>query len=552
MKSITAHPESIRRIFTRKYIIPIFQRPYSWEQEQCEKLWTDIIEFLDNKDDKDDKYFLGNIVVHPSSDGELDTLEVIDGQQRLTTLLLLIKAIHSRCNGLLDAGALEACLKTKDPITDKLTSNLRVDSHVLAEDKKNLHFLILQGVDKTPKCKFVENYRLLETVIDEWCKSIDGGDDGLVVALNEFIPMLLNDIVLIPIHCESQNDALTIFETINNRGLSLSDADIFKAKLYQHTTQTRQATFIEEWNALKNHDWLFRVLMHIIRAESGSCEKEISLRSFFTTKETPLSKPDEIMNSLNLINRIEEENWFDSDEIASLWYIMNAYPNHYWKFPLYVFLHKHGSIDPKTNEFALPGKMGTQFRELLEATVKYFFIKGLLHNRVTAMKQTVYCVCAKIESSGDYISEYRKDLKDANIDLINFEGKQQQRYIGGLVLLSAYLNPTQNKADFREVIRGKYHIEHILPKKWNHYDGWDEDTYGVHLDTLGNCIPLSSSLNIAAKNEFFDRKKVEYKKSTIQDALDLLHIAEWTPKEVEKKHAEKVTRLKDFFNSVWA
>lgn len=558
MKSITANPQNIRQIFTKKYIIPNFQRPYSWDLEQCEKLWTDILDFYEMRESKDDKYFLGNIVVTFTSEEKLDTLEVIDGQQRLTSLLLLIKAIHVRSKNWFDASVLESCLRIKDPITDKLTQHLRIDSRVIEEDKENLHALILHGVDKTPKCKFVDNYQFFEMAIDDWCKSSSTDDLSLTVALKDFILVLLDDILLLPIHCDSQSDALTIFETINNRGLSLSDADIFKARLYHHCAPIDQAAFINDWNVLKDHDWLFRVLMHIKRAESGNVTQEAGLRTFFMAKDSPLSTPNKTMNSLYLIDSIEQGEWFSSDEIACLWYIMDTYPNKYWKFPLYVFLHKHGSIDPKTNEFVLSGKMTMQFKELLEATVKYFFTKGILYNRLPPMRLATYRVCAKVEADEDYIQEYRSELFAAEADKVEIRLKLEKgnqsippRYFRGLVLLSAYLNPLQNKTDFRAFACSKFHIEHILPKKWNNYDGWTNTTWTDSIDTIGNCIPLERSLNIKAQNEFFNWKKEEYRKSTIQDARNLLNIEKWTPEEHREVNVEKVSRVLNFLRTLW-
>lgn len=69
MKAISATPKEIRKVFSSKFVIPSFQRPYSWEMEQCEKLWDDITDFHATKTPKD-KYFLGNIVLHPAEDDD--------------------------------------------------------------------------------------------------------------------------------------------------------------------------------------------------------------------------------------------------------------------------------------------------------------------------------------------------------------------------------------------------------------------------------------------------------------------------------------------------
>ena len=88
-----------------------------------------------------------------------------------------------------------------------------------------------------------------------------------------------------------------------------------------------------------------------------------------------------------------------------------------------------------------------------------------------------------------------------------------------------------------------------MPKKWNNYDGWTDALWGEQLNSLGNLIPLGRALNIAAKNEFFDRKKQEYAQSKVQDALDLLNLSDWTPAAVEEKQKEKIQRLLRYFQA---
>ena len=82
MKTISANPQSIRDIFKSEYVIPDYQRPYSWDTYQCDQLWDDFILFYEGVLKDGEQYFLGNIVVFK----EKDKFFVIDGQQRLTIL----------------------------------------------------------------------------------------------------------------------------------------------------------------------------------------------------------------------------------------------------------------------------------------------------------------------------------------------------------------------------------------------------------------------------------------------------------------------------------
>ena len=234
MKTITAKPEDIRTIFSREYQIPMFQREYSWEQEQCETLWDDLIDFHNEKDKKD-KYFLGNIVVHPIDESE--KFSVIDGQQRLTTLLLLIRALFDNAG---TVKALEECLKIKDKLSSELTNNIRLNSDVIEGDKKNLEKIILEGRCDDENSRLNINYDMFKKKISDW-KQGKTSDE-----LNKLILTFLDNVVLLPILCETEDDALNIFETINNRGLSLSDADIFKSKLYAGIESSKRSEFIDE------------------------------------------------------------------------------------------------------------------------------------------------------------------------------------------------------------------------------------------------------------------------------------------------------------------
>lgn len=89
--SLSAEQKSIKMILKNdRFVIPSYQRPYSWTEDQCRELWEDLVNFFQS-DKKDEGYFLGNIIFAKSND--VEELEVIDGQQRLITLSLLLKAL---------------------------------------------------------------------------------------------------------------------------------------------------------------------------------------------------------------------------------------------------------------------------------------------------------------------------------------------------------------------------------------------------------------------------------------------------------------------------
>ena len=149
------------------------------------------------------------------------------------------------------------------------------------------------------------------------------------------------------------------------------------------------------------------------------------------------------------------------------------------------------------------------------------------------------------------MSEYRneKDIStsDKSEFLARLEGNRLGRFHKGIVLISAYLNPRQNIEELAELLSGKYDIEHILPRNWNNYDGWDEETHLEDVNLLGNTMPLARRQNISASNGFFTRKIKEYKKSGVQDALDLIDNSNWTRDRLLERNNEKIKLIREFF-----
>lgn len=321
MKAINATPKNIRQIFSDTYVIPDFQRPYSWNIEECETLWNDIIEFHEDIQNENEKYFLGNIVIHL----ENDNYSVIDGQQRLTTLQILIKAFFTKAGVV---AALEKCLKKEDKLTAQVINELRVESKVLANDKINLYDIIFNEGTNTTSSNFLDNFIFFKNKIDLWFTNTGSSSDKL----NKLILTILDRLVILPILCDSEDDALVIFETINNRGLPLTDADIFKAKIHRASGEEKDY-FLDTWKKLENHEWLFRIFMHVDRGNNDDVSKEKALRKYFSSSLLLNSDWRKTLDSIELFYEIENTNWLLDPVCNSFWGILSTYPNYYWNYP---------------------------------------------------------------------------------------------------------------------------------------------------------------------------------------------------------------------------
>ncbi len=371
--SLNAEQKSLKDVFTRseKYVIPLYQRPYSWGYDECLQLYTDLIEAFKS----DEAYFLGNIIIARSTDTKTkDELEVIDGQQRLTTLILLFKAIKLLYPKTYKS--LDRSIWIEDEETDEKYPKIVTKIFEILDEKKNLERVINidkdeflneyyicfdnKGEEINLKCldrnfrenKFLYNLILFYKWIDYYL-----GDD--IDKLRDFIKFLLEQVYMLPIELveenkdKARNKALMIFERINNRGLNLSDADIFKAYLYSKANNKND--FARYWSDIKNQtedlgykiDDIFRFYSHIVRGENSIISSEISLRDFFTIKDySPFKQKvyNDIMDDLYKI--IETIKIINNRKKSNKWLqILDYYTNQYPKIALVCYVYKNNFND---------------------------------------------------------------------------------------------------------------------------------------------------------------------------------------------------------------
>lgn len=542
MKAIQANPKTIREVFSDSYIIPEFQRPYSWEEEECSKLFEDL---TDAFQEGDNNYYLGSIILYKEEPSK--NLNVIDGQQRLTTIMLLIKALFESAGTF---KALAPCLKIKDPRTDELTNELRIQTKVLENDFNEMKEIILEGKDDG-KTKIKKNYKFLKDKLKDFRINIDSD------TLDAFITWFLDHVVLLPIQCEALDDALIAFNTVNNRGMPLGDADIFKAYLFRSATTDKQSQkdLIKRWNDLNENgeiDELFRRLMHIKRSQKGDTTREIGLRKYFEA-EKEKSLFDDWKNAVKTLEKIKYfDEWdFSSDRIINLLAILDCWkPNDYIWYPVIIFWYKYAE-ENDNEEWTLSPEKEEEFEKLLFATIKFFYVNAIAYRSVNAVKDTTYKVYCAINNEEDYIHFYNEKYGEAfDVFEKRIKSYEYSKFKGALVALLAVLNKNQNQAELSDL--DNWELEHILPQKggYNNYNGWTEEQYSEKLNTLGNFVMLEKKLNIRASNEFFNKKKKEYEKSVIEEAKDLTKINDWTYSDWEKRHAIKEKEILDFFKEI--
>lgn len=554
MAELIVNKKSISELFSGShFIIPDYQRPYEWDIETCETLWSDIINFFENKDGDDDNYFLGTIVYYPNK----KQLELIDGQQRTTSLMLLLRAFYKKLEDMEEdeeviglKNQLAPCLWDINKISQKVDdkSKIHIISEVIDKDE-NLIFrnILEQGIaNKNNKDNYSKNYLYFKEKCDEFAKNSP-------LKWKEFCITILSQCIILPIECDTQDTALTIFSTLNNRGLPLSDADIFKAQLYknrqdvgerkQFTDTWKEITVICKGAKISIND-VFRYYTHVLRAKNKYSGKEIGLRKFYQDNSWKnLNKVDlsEIM-ALAKFWKFVYRNYQDEVEynvstnskkwINCLW----CYPNEYWKYAVSVFFLKNKDNDNFADQFEL----------MLERLVAFLFAKFINKPTVNAIKSDIFKACIDFEYGNHHQYTYDMELK-SDLFYQKISEHSQSKITRALLLLHAYLNPNQTT-----LIDYKFEIEHIFPTKWQNtnYNGWDKKDANQYLNNLGNKIVLEKSLNILAGNGYFGQKKEKYQISTIVTIQDLVNHPkdDWLKEDIEEREKRIKADLIEFFH----
>ncbi|GAA8683619.1 DUF262 and DUF1524 domain-containing protein [Helicobacter pylori] len=239
---------------TNQFVIPIYQRLYSWKKEQCEQLWDDIIKIGGN--DKMNGHFIGSILYVLDGNTHSSPLLIIDGQQRLTTITLLLIALRNHSSDEVKRKEIESYLINSNKDGDKKFRLILSES-----DKDTLLFLIDKDRRKPsePSLKIVENFKLFE----KWIRKNTDKLETIFKGLEKLM------IVWIALKKE-KDDPQLIFESTNSKGIELTQADLIRNYIIMETEVEKQEDFYNQyWRAMeeefKQNETLFnRFVRHYL------------------------------------------------------------------------------------------------------------------------------------------------------------------------------------------------------------------------------------------------------------------------------------------------
>lgn len=551
------------------FLIPDYQRPYAWNEEQCQTLWDDIFlfSFPDNNYeafDENEEYFLGSIVTYKNEHGKS---EVIDGQQRLTTLMLILRAFYDKFanmqdrNSILTRDRIEKCIWKTDTFGTADKNTLKIDSEV-ATDNDKVEFLELLRtglVEQNSKSQYVMNYKFFQKKIDEFLQ-----------AFPSFFPYLpariLGNCILLPIEAESQDTALRIFSTLNDRGLPLSDADIFKAQFYKYYGSLgNKDEFITEWKNLEEitstvfkpingtpMDELFARYMYYLRAKEGiKSSTTEALRKFYERNKYQYLKQPHTIDKLKALALFwesvsnQDQNRF-SQNVLKKFFVLNYAPNGMWQHITSVYF-----LQNRNNDGILED---AKFCGFLDRITAFIFAYAITNPGVNALRTPVYDEMVNIVNGVEAtFFKYKFNKTQARTSFENYDFNNQRVATRSMITWYAFSFPNQSLLDLDEV----FHLEHIYSKKRQEMERGLKTL--SNLDSLGNKILLESSINIKASDyQFKDKKKIysgvqrrgNYKdQSKIAEISSLIDLDEFEETQIVDRNERILDRFFEFLQS---
>lgn len=524
MSKLNVDQKSVKDLFQNNkadFLIPDYQRPYAWEDKECQTLWDDIFAFAFPEDDYEkfdgskDEYFLGPIVTFRNSEGKL---EVIDGQQRLTTLMLLLRAFYSMFDNMKDANSVKTreniakCIWKTDEFGSPDMNILKIDSQVATDKDKEEFLSILRSgvVTCDQKSKYADNYRFFQKEIDKFLKSYP--------SYFPYLPTrILNNCILLPIEAESQDTALRIFSTLNDRGKPLSDADIFKAQFYKYYSKLgKKDDFIAQWKELEEltekifnpiygtpMDELFSRYMYYERAlkEIKSSTTE-ALRKFYEKDNYKLLQSTVTFENLKMLaafwNDVSNQNKerFTENVLRRL-FVLNYAPNGMWTyFTSVYFMHN------KDDEGGLDDE---KFYIFLCRTTAFVWAYALTNPGLNSLRTPIFAEMVNIVKNKDVtFEEYKFDEQQFRSIFENYKFLNGRPLTKSMITWWAYNFKEQGLMSLETTIE----IEHIYAK--NRFDKEHSLSSREIVESLGNKAILEKRINIRASDYRFEDKKKYY------------------------------------------
>jgi len=568
---IDAAESTVQQTFSNKstYTVPDYQRPYSWKKDQLADFWNDL-----NSIPSDSTHFLGSIVLikHQTSFNELDKLEVVDGQQRLTTISLLLRAMQLKYEENGDPNDI-ADLINEDFLYERDDNNNRQPKLSLSQFDGDDYSNILTGRENAVG----DDSKLLNALEFFQVKLTDHTIDEL----DNLRAKLSNQITLVIVECTSAGSAFRLFETLNNRGMELSAVDLMKNSLLQTATDRYTGgSSSDEYNHIRTQwEYLLGNVVHQIDTPNRFFRHFIMSRdkpdiSGNVSSRTLYDSFNEIINK-----KLSEENIQLTSYIDEMVDVSDTYM---------------GIVEASTDTYSgrQSKKVNSRLRNLndiqsshsrtlilrsieeFDDSTKTLEVLRLIESFMTrwrvadlttgaTLDRIFSNLCSDAFDKPDPVDTIRTKLKEeapsdeefrAKFSSSGFKNNSMTRYLLDTIEREHYSNSGGKTYD-----RASVDIEHIAPqaalsaekyKPWESVLNVTEAEYkNQYRNRIGNLTLLEQSLNEKASANPFDKKRDQYRLSDFAMTEDLRqNYQDWNIDTIERRSEELARISVDIWN----
>jgi hypothetical protein len=542
-------------IKSSRFLVPIYQRPYSWTDAQIGDLYRDLADAIAPPVQD---YFLGTIVTTRNEDNRLT---IIDGQQRLVTVSVLIASIRDYF--LLDGQTDRAQDIEREYLFKRDIRTQEPTPHILltAEDREFFVQTVAMAPPQPPATRSAlpaspaqqrlqRAAEIASTFIKSLATTTQKGDDRLL----DLIDFLTERAKLVSVSVGSESSAFIIFEVLNDRGLDLSITDLLKNFIFrtagdrveeaqaawaQMTTITTEVATEPELKNFIRHNWVATHGMTRERELYDAIKKAVKNKTAAVEFAKSLAKAAPIYAGLS---NPSSDLWDDYDAVVRQSIEVLDQLGVTQLRPLLLAIFRH--FKPDQTAKALP---------MIVAWTVRFLICG---SGGSGTLESAYADRAAAVSSGKVSTAQAlwESMKAIVPDDVTFKDKFARATVSSANLAKYYLRvlEQQSKSIDDETIvnpdQGKVNLEHILPR--NRQNGWTHipaDQYPALVKRLGNLTLLATRLNSKAANADFAEKKRHFAKSALKVTKDLCDFSEWTAKEIEARQ----DKLADLAVKAW-
>lgn len=551
------------------YQIPIYQRPYQWTEENCEKLLDDL--FFNYEDDRESDYFCGSLVlILISEDSKAKTYDVVDGQQRLSTFILLAKVLATLYSERLtekSKGYLQESWSDRHEDGEK-KKRKRLDFDLVGSSAKKdfqdaLNFFddLYASKGKNSKSNapskgknsYLKNAICLKNYLEQ--KEIED--------INDFIKWLYLKVNFITIICSDTDMVLRIFNVLNARGLPLHATDIFKGELLKKLTEEKeQEELATRWENLRQKcldngfamETLFSQHLTYLNPTTSKERTKIRLNTQFDElQKSPLEYLDVVEDFYKAYVEVLEM----SDRYAHL---LSYVATDSWRVILCTSL--------------LHGYNNQEIEDLKKLLVKFYYQHWVARKPKDQREQTCCNIIKALKenkSIDDIISIARQNLDEYSVtqhfkenlrdSLVYKKQPTRNPWLKPILILVEYsmsdnANPAYIKMD------DDLHVERILPQNPDPSSQWvkdfSEEERERYTHSLANLTLLGGKKNTEALKEvlinqdFKEKKEIYMGKPVVLDNKktfkvmdcyditknDVCRHTEWTPKSLEKREKD--------------